>query len=324
MSTPDFRESEVAPATLAPVRATTRDRRTKRDLIEALDAAREEIARLKMAQSDLELLYEATIAHGEAVEDQLSESNLLLQRTQKRLNEDVAEAAHYVVSLIPAPRTTTPTTRWLFVPSTELGGDSFGYHEIDDDHFALYLIDVCGHGVGPALLSVTVINVLRASGLPLTDFRDPAAVLATLNDAFQMERHNNLYFTMWYGVYQRSTQTLRYVSAGHPPSILVRGAGAAERNVFELATPNLAVGIMPGVAYRADAIVVEPGDRLLVLSDGAYEVEKSPGEMLPLSEFVSFVAGPSEADPDRILDWIKSLNGPGPLPDDFSLLRVGF
>jgi sigma-B regulation protein RsbU (phosphoserine phosphatase) len=320
MPSPEFPETDAPPSGPAPAR----DGPTEHDLRVELEEARAEITRLKVANADLELLYEATIAHGEAVEDQLAESNLLLMGTQKRLNEDIAEASAYVVSLIPAPRTMTPTTRWLYVPSTELGGDFFGYHDIDDDHLAFYLIDVCGHGVGAALLSVTVINVLRASGLALTDFRDPSAVLGTLNDAFQMERHNNLYFTMWYGVYERSTGMLRYASAGHPPAILVRDAEAAEPTVFQLATPNLAVGVFPGTNYRSDAIAVEGGDRLLVLSDGAYEVERAPGEMLPLPEFVNFVAGPSDADPERILEWIRSFNGPGPLPDDFSLLRVGF
>ena len=94
-----------------------------------------------------------------------------------------------------------PRTQWLLVPSTELGGDSFGYHEIDEDHIAFYLLDVCGHGVGAALLSVTAINVLRSAALPRTDFRDPGAVLSSLNEAFPMERQNNMYFTIWYGVY---------------------------------------------------------------------------------------------------------------------------
>ncbi|MGO4843433.1 PP2C family protein-serine/threonine phosphatase, partial [Rhizobiaceae sp. 2RAB30] len=85
------------------------------------------------------------------------------------------------------------------VPSTELGGDSFGYHAIDDDHMAFYLLDVCGHGVGATLLSVAVINVLRASALPNARFRDPASVLAALNDAFPMEKQNDKFFTIWYG-----------------------------------------------------------------------------------------------------------------------------
>ena len=140
-----------------------------------------ELASVKAEFDDLNLLYQATIEHGEAVEDQLAEANLALQTTQKRLSEELTEAVNYIFSILPEPRKAAPRTDWLLVPSTELGGDSFGYHEIDADHMAFYLLDVCGHGVGAALLSVTAINVLRSAALPNTDFRDPGAVLSALN-----------------------------------------------------------------------------------------------------------------------------------------------
>ena len=89
-------------------------------------AAHAEIARLNAEFQDLQMLYEATIAHGEAVEDQLAEANILLQTTQKRLNEELQEAYNYILSIIPPPRLEPPFTDWHFTPSTELGGDSFG------------------------------------------------------------------------------------------------------------------------------------------------------------------------------------------------------
>ncbi len=294
------------------------------NLRQALDEARAEIERLKAENEDLSLLYSATIDHGEAVEDQLSEANTLLQQTQNRLNQEIAEAASYIMSILPEPRDAGPATEWLLIPSTELGGDSFGHHEIDDDHIALYLLDVCGHGVGAALLSVTVINVLRSTALANTDFRDPGAVLSALNDAFPMERQNNMYFTIWYAVYERSTGNLVYSSAGHPPSILLRGAAGEPAEAHRLETGGIALGTFPGVKYRCSSFTVEPGDRLLLLSDGTFEVEKPGGEMLPFSEFVDFLAAPNGDDLKAVLAWIKSLNGAGPLPDDFSLLKVVF
>lgn len=321
-------EQKPAPRKAAAIRGKPKPRTPRgplrQDLVNELEAARAEIARLKGEYDDLTLLYEATIDHGEAVEDQLAESNILLQRTQKRLDEELAEAAHYIMSILPDPRRETPETDWLLIPSTELGGDSFGYHEIDGDHIAFYLLDVCGHGVGAALLSVTAINVLRSSALPNTDFRDPAAVLAALNEAFPMEKQNNMYFTIWYGVYQRSSRTLRYSSAGHPPSILLRDGEAGSADALQLVTRGVALGTFPGIVYRSDVCRIEPGDRLLLLSDGTFEVEKAPGDMLAFSEFVDFLAGPGGDDPQRVLDWIRSLNGNGPLPDDFSLLRIRF
>src|SRR5579871_2291847 len=162
--------------TLASSAGLTAEPPRELELLRELDAARAEIARLRSEQADLTLLYEGTIVHGEAVEDQLAEANLLLQRTQRRLDAEIREAANYIMSILPERRAADPATDWLLLPSTELGGDSFGYHDIDPDHIALYLLDVCGHGVGAALLSVTAINVLRSAALPATDFRDPAAV----------------------------------------------------------------------------------------------------------------------------------------------------
>jgi sigma-B regulation protein RsbU (phosphoserine phosphatase) len=287
-------------------------------LADRYTAMEAELARLQAELEDISLLYQATIEHGEAVEDQLAEMNLALQATQRRLTEELTEAANYIISILPEPRKTVPRTEWLLVPSTELGGDSFGYHEIDEDHVAFYLLDVCGHGVGAALLSVTAINVLRSAALPRTDFRDPGAVLSALNDAFPMERQNNMYFTIWYGVYRRSTGELRYSSAGHPPSILRR----RDSSVHTLSTPGLAIGMMPDMVYRTAHCVIGDGDRLHLVSDGTFEVETAPGEMLAFQDFVDRLS--ASASPGEVLEWVRGLNGPGPLPDDFSLLTVDF
>ena len=283
-----------------------------------LAALEEELAALRAEFDDLALLYEVTTEHGEAVENQLAEANLELQRTQTRLSEELTEATNYVFSILPPPRDAGPRTRWLLVPSTELGGDSFGYHEIDSDHIAFYLLDVCGHGVGAALLSVTAINVLRSAALPKTDFRDPGAVLSALNEAFPMERQNNMYFTIWYGVHQRSTGELRYASAGHPPSVLCKSGG----DVLTLSTPGIAIGMMPDMIYRTKLGQIGAGDRLHLISDGTFEVETAPGEMLAYADFVEKLS--ASEDPELLLDWVRGLNGPGPLPDDFSLLTVDF
>ncbi len=285
------------------------------DRLAALEA---ELADVRAELDDLNLLYQATIEHGEAVEDQLAEANLALTVTQKRLSEELTEAANYIFSILPEPRTTAPRTEWLLEPSTELGGDSFGYHQIDPDHMAFYLLDVCGHGVGAALLSVTAINVLRSAALPNTDFRDPGAVLSALNDAFPMERQNNMYFTIWYGVLKRSTGELRYASGGHPPSVLRKADGSVQT----LATPGIAIGMMEAMRYRTAHCNVAAGDRLHLVSDGTFEVETAPGEMLEFQTFVERLA--RSETPREMLDWVRGLNGPGPLPDDFSLLNIDF
>ena len=146
-----------------------------------------------------------------------NEAYAALLKSEQALASQLAQAAEHVVSLLPPLVTAGPIrTDWHFVPSALLGGDAFGYHWLDADHFALYLLDVCDHGVGPALLSVSVLNVLRSQSLPNTDFHVPSQVLYMLNETFQMENHNNLYFTMWYGVYNKTTGVLDYASSALP------------------------------------------------------------------------------------------------------------
>jgi sigma-B regulation protein RsbU (phosphoserine phosphatase) len=289
-----------------------------------LVAARAEIARLTAELDDLKLLYEAMIEHGEAVEDQLADKNIELERTQARLAAELADASRYVFSILPAKRGEAPATDWLLIPSTELGGDSFGYHDIDDDHFAIYLLDVCGHGVGAALLSATAINLMRASALASADFRDPASVLAALNATFPMEKQNGMFFTIWYGVYNRASGMLRFATGGHPPAILLRGgaeAGAACEMLITIG--NIVIGAFPDMDYECDSVAVRPGDRLLVLSDGTFEVNGPDGQELSVEELAAFAAQ-NDSSPARIHDWVRSVNGEGALPDDFSILEIRF
>jgi sigma-B regulation protein RsbU (phosphoserine phosphatase) len=89
-----------------------------------------------------------------ALRDQEQRLLTTIKTQQDRLTAELNEASAYLRSLLPAPCSEPLAIDWRFIPSSELGGDSFGYRWIDDDHFALYLLDVCGHGVGAALLSV--------------------------------------------------------------------------------------------------------------------------------------------------------------------------
>lgn len=245
-----------------------------------------------------------------------------LERTQRRLTKELDEAARYVRSILPEPVNSPTLIDWHYEPSTELAGDSFGYHWIDDDHLAIYLLDVCGHGVGAALLSVSAINTIRTGGLNGVDFRDPGAVLEGLNMAFPMERNNEMYFTIWYGIYHAPTRTLRHASGGHPPAFLL----PVEGGIQEVNIPGLTVGFLPDATYESASLFIPPGARLIVICDGTYEVMKPDGTMLDFEEFKEFMAL-NGAEPDcfvRLLTWLKTFNGPGPLDDDFSLVRIQF
>ncbi len=245
-----------------------------------------------------------------------------IEETQRHLKSELDEAAKYVRSIFPAPTEEPFRIDWSYAPSMELGGDAFGFHWIDAEHLAIYLLDVCGHGVGASLLSVSAINVLRSGSLPNTNFRDPAHVLAALNEAFPMEQQNNMYFTIWYGVYHRSTRSLRHASGGHPPALLLTAEGA----MSELRAPGMLIGAMPGMTYASETIKVAPGSRLLVLCDGTYEIKRADGSMIDWEDFTAFMRehGTERDGLEKLLAWVRELRGGGALEDDFSILRIAF
>jgi len=253
---------------------------------------------------------------------QRNEAYDALVKSQRELAAEVARAAQYVKSLLPEPvKQGAVRADWRFIPSTQLGGDSFGYNWIGPDHFALYLLDVCGHGVGSALLSVSALNVLRTQSLPNIDFRDPAAVLTGMNEAFQMQAHNNLYFTLWYGVFEPAGRRLAFSSGGHPPAFLMNAHGT-ER----LSAPNLIVGGFPGTVYTAGTVNVDGPSRLYLFSDGAYEVEGPDEDMWTLDDIEQYLSAPPEGKPemDALYAFLQQKRGTPELEDDFSIVKVLF
>ena len=166
----------------------------------------------------------------------------------EELDRDLRRASNYVFSLLPEPMTSgLVRAEWRFVPSAQLGGDAFGYYWLDPQHVRLLPLDVSGHGAGSAMHSVTVLNVLRQRALPDVDFRNPAAVLTSLNARFPMDSHGGLFFTMWYGVYDAGDRTLRYASAGHHPAYLVPSDRQA---THPLGMSALMIGAFQGYEYK--------------------------------------------------------------------------
>lgn len=246
-----------------------------------------------------------------------------LAESQKELAAELRQAARYVQSLLPPKLTAGPVRiDWRFVPSTQLAGDMFGHLWLDADHLAIFLLDVSGHGVGSALLAVSVGNLLMARSLPDTNPRDPAAVVSRLNDTFPMERQDGKYFTIWYGVYRPADRALAFCNAGHPPALLWH-----DGTVQQLEADGPAAGMMPGMPYDSRTVPVPPGARLVVFSDGVYEVEQAAtGEMWPFEDFLAYLGGLMGQDGliDTQLAHSRALAGSDTLADDFSMLDVSF
>lgn len=242
-----------------------------------------------------------------------------------RLKQELNEAAKYVQSILPLPLhlENKLAVDWVYVPSAELGGDAFGYHWVDESHFAIYLLDVCGHGVGAALLSVSIMNVFRTHSLPEVDFKDPVGVLTGLDRAFRMSEQNGMYFTIWYGVYSVKSQTLVYANGGHPPALLIHPNLAIE----DLSTEGLIIGTEFHLPFHAKTLSIKGAATLYLFSDGCFEVfSESTQAMLGFEGFKRLLLK-HQGSPEplkKILQDIQSFQGQEHFEDDFSLLQVQF
>ena len=254
----------------------------------------------------------------------------LAERNQAlvHLKQELAEAAEYVRSILPRPIDRGEIhIDWKFIPSASLGGDAFGYYWLDEDHFVMYLIDVSGHGVGAALLSVSVMNALRSQSLPDTDFKNPEQVLASLNVAFPGEENNDMFFTIWYGVYNKNKRELTYASGGHPPAIMFDKNDTSCSDANLLRTPNFMLGAMPTVNYEKSKQFVGEQTTLYIFSDGVYEIQKLDGSMWQFNEFSEFmkrIKSGSRSSLDALYHHVLKLGKTGQFADDFTIMEVAF
>jgi phosphoserine phosphatase RsbU/P len=255
-----------------------------------------------------------------------------IQRQKRLIEQELAQASQYVRSLLPEPLEGEVSIQSSFLPSTQLGGDSFDYFWLDGDHLAFYLLDVSGHGVGSALLSVSVLNLMRTRSLrrsrtsqDTTNFYKPSEVLRDLNNTFQMSVHNEMYFTIWYGVYDKRDHTLVYSSAGHPPAVLISNEDIPKIKLLK--TAGLPIGMMPDINYHEQVCEIDTSSRLYLFSDGVYEIPQEDENIWGFNALIdTFIRTSSDRSSriDHILTCVKAAANNHPFEDDLSLLEIEF
>jgi len=197
-------------------------------------------------------------------------------------------------------------------PLGEVGGDSVGCKWLDSSLFSIYLIDVMGHGEGAARYAARIlrhIELLQEAGDKI--LLHPEKLLSFLNQEYQMQENDNAFFTLWYGVYDRSAKLLTYASAGAPPAVLMPQG-------IELGTNGAAIGIMSGSIYKSDSVDIEEGSTLSIFSDGVYELLKQDGTTGTFAEFAE------ELKKGMDLGQLMKRTDGRRLQDDFCFVRVRF
>jgi sigma-B regulation protein RsbU (phosphoserine phosphatase) len=273
-----------------------------------------------------------TVRNGE-----LERANTQLGAANARMKHDLAAAARIQEAFLPQelPRLAGVSFSWVFRPCEQLAGDMLNVFPLDEDHLGLYVLDVSGHGVAAALLSVTLSHLLSPRRDPssvLIQTGDgnggerlvpPAEVADLLNARFPWDPATEQFFTILYGVLHLRTGEFRYVSAGHPAAVYLPRAG--EPSLLE--KPSLPVGIGPG-GYREHALALKPGDRLYLYTDGLVEALSPKREAFGKERLLAALAqGRAAALKEGLSELWRAVErwcGEPAHKDDISILALEF
>ncbi len=249
---------------------------------------------------------------------------------QKRLDEDLRAAAAIQACLLPQkpPELERLALAWKFVPCDLTGGDIFNVLRLDEEHLAFYMVDVSGHGVPAAMVTVSVSQMLQPHGgcvkkkieaPPYYEIASPRQVMEELDREYPFERFNK-YFTVVYLVVNLSQGYLVYSNAGHPEPLLLHGDGRVDL----LDKGGTIIGLDGLVPFEEEKIQLQPGDKVFLLTDGLLEFENPQGEAFGLPRFQAVLQQAASQPISRILDTaydsIRTFGGGSPVLDDMTLL----
>lgn len=256
-----------------------------------------------------------------------------LQKVYDSLDRDLIEARSLQQSLMMDRQRDFGTCRAsaLFRPSGHVGGDLVGSFQINPVHVALYSVDVSGHGVASAMMTARLAGLLSGGSpdqnIALTATSDgrlhawpPEAVATRLNKVMLEQLKVDQYFTMVYAEIDLERGMCRLVQAGHPHPLVLRATG----KVDVLGQGGLPIGLIGQARYDRFVVQLNPGDRLVLTSDGITECPDVSGTEFGQDGLsASLTRGRALSSPDLLeaIVWdLSAHTGAGDFPDDVSAL----
>lgn len=315
---------------------------SKLDLIEGFEAGADEFlskpfnigefkARLKATERILTLKEEL-----ENKNNELAESNNKLENAYIEISNDLKAAADVQKKLLPCSGLTLNGFKfeWLFLPCSFVAGDIFNFYKLDEKHIGFYIIDVAGHGVPAAMLSVTLSNILSPiattnnqlkktiENMSYYEILSPVTVTKELNKRFLLNDDNLQYFTMIYGFFNIENGKCSITQAGHPSLIHQSING----EITLIGDGGFPVGILPNAEYDEKHFQLEYGDRLFLYSDGITECNNENGEMYSIENLTKLIKTYQKIPLKDLINKLdQNLNkwkGSNQFNDDITLLCI--
>ena len=254
------------------------------------------------------------------------------QARSKRMQKELEVGARIQRDFLPESLPTVPGYEFAarFEPAREVGGDFYDAFRLPDGAVALVLGDVCDKGVGAALFMALFRSLIRAVSasqvgshtVEMLEMRVLHAVTVTNDYIANTHGRANMFATLFVGALDPATGTIAYVNGGHEPPRVVRVNGTV-RTMLPPTGP--AVGMLPEIPFTAGTIVLQPGETLLVLTDGITESRAPNGMLFGDDATDALLTEPADSADillDRVLDAVHAHAAGDPAADDVTLLAV--
>jgi serine phosphatase RsbU (regulator of sigma subunit) len=292
------------------------------DVVSGLNGGADEYL-VKPIDSHVLLARVEAILRGKRYEDDLREANRVMAeraREIERLNQELGErnrelsdrndririelemASEVQSTLLPQcfPRSCGLDFHVVYAPSGWVGGDYYDFVELAGGSVGILIADVAGHGMPAAFIATAAKMAFEsyAASDPV-----PSRLVTRMNERLLPIVKGGRYITLFYAVYNPADRALLYVQAGHPRPVLVR---ARDNSLLELESPGRPLGIVAEGQYEDRSVVLEPGDKLILFTDGVSECVNAAYERFGASRLAKVIERSASLPVRRIVEEIYS------------------
>jgi len=276
---------------------------------------------ISFAARDLKLLNTVALQAGPAIEIARLYQIAVIQG---RMERELQMAYEVQASLIPAELPSIPEQEWGFAgrwrPARELSGDYYDFIPLGENTYGLVIADVADKGMPSALFMVNTRSAVRTA---VDQISSTAAAISSANRLVSREAADGLFVTLFYGQLNSQTGSLTYVNAGHNPALHYH---ADSGTLTELSRTGMALGIVEDNDYTQKEILIQPGDALILYTDGVTEAINSANEEFGMGRLHNVIldhrSAPAEALATAIEAAVDKFTNSAPPFDDFTLMIV--
>ena len=251
----------------------------------------------RFSLNDITLLQ--SLSNGAAIAIQNAQyAQRLIQ--EERIRSELLIAHQIQQGILPAPFKGHPNIHFAAInhSAKDVGGDFYDYFQVNEHEFAFVIGDVCGKGIPAAIFMASSRSIIKAHALSNPH---PASVIPLANQIIAEDAQPGMFVTVFYGVYNISSQKLRFINAGHTLPLLYR---PSTMSCSSLLNANLPIGLFVPPSFEDAEIQLQPGDRLVLYTDGINEAENAEREQFGVERLIRDILTHSDLAPEEFLDYV--------------------